>query len=552
MKMCARLSKLKGVIFDFDGTIVSIHIDFKKIRAAAIKKALELNLNIPVENYPILELIDYIGRHNKTNKDKEAFLRFIRRYLLAKELEGAEKAVPLKGSLEFIAALRKKGIKTGIITRNCRQAVNKVIKKFNIHYDVLLTRDDVKKVKPETEHIKKAVQHLGLKKEEIIVVGDHLMDIQCAKKFGALSCGIVSENITRDMFAAEGADFIFESIEDAGYLFGIKPLKAGKLPNSLLDYLLKTYIENDGSVLVGPGVGADCAVFKSEQNLLFAKTDPVTLVGQDTGKYLLNVNINDLAVMGGQPGWFLCDMLFPPGITLPDIEDVFSQVRLQCEKHKVNWIGGHTEISGGLKIPISCGFLVGVMMPGKKAGAETVMAGDKVFLVKEVGIEAVSIIARRKYGCLEKAFPKRILARMADTVDEPGIGVLKEARLLWENFEVKVLHDPTEGGLSTALYEIAARCNAGFIIDADKIIFCRYLLKLARIFGLNPYGVISSGCLLGIISGEESGMLVDFMRKRRIKCGIIGEVTEEKGVYLKDKGEISGFPVFERDEITKL
>jgi len=214
---------LKGVIFDFDGTIVSIHIDFKKIREKIIKNALKHRICIPGNNLYTLELLEYVNRYNKKNIFSEKFLADTLQYLKNEELKAAEKSVPLPGCINLVKDFKRRGIKIGIITRNCRDAVEVVINKFSIPYDALLTREDVKKVKPDKEHIKTAIKLLGLRKNEVIMVGDHPMDIKCAKNFGVMSCGILSGNAhIRSSFKKEGADFILTNIEDLYCLFGIK------------------------------------------------------------------------------------------------------------------------------------------------------------------------------------------------------------------------------------------------------------------------------------------------------------------------------------------
>ncbi|HNS31710.1 MAG TPA: HAD-IA family hydrolase [bacterium] len=550
--MNGRLKKLKGVIFDFDGTLVSIHIDFKKIKKTLVERACKLGLCLPDGSMPILEMLDYVGKNNGNNRVTESFIADMKRILLEEETKSADKSFPLPGSIKLIKDLGKKGIRTGIFTRNCRQAVEKVVEKFSIPCDVLLTRDDVSKVKPAREHLEKAARLLGLTREEVLIAGDHPMDIRSARNFGALSCGIVSENINRSDFEREGADFIFDRIEYIGYLFGVKSLKTGKLPNSLLGYLLKTYMENDSSVIEGPQIGVDCAFFRTGSKELLVKTDPVTLVGKDTGNYLVNVNVNDISVMGGEARWFLCSLIFRRKVALDEIEDIFSQISDQCRKHGINWIGGHTEISGSGKSNIACGFLAGRMVKKKHMNCRGVKKGDKIFLVKELGIEAVSIIAREKYGCLKKYFTERALQKMINSITDPGISIAGEAKLLWENFRIKVMRDPTEGGISAALYEIAGRFNIGITVEKEKLVFNQYIRKLSSIYGLNPCGIISSGSIVGIISAADGPCMVRFLEERGIKCALIGEVTEGKGVYLRDGSSESVFPVFERDEINRI
>ena len=139
-----------------------------------------------------------------------------------------------------------------------------------------------------------------------------------------------------------------------------------------------------------------------------------------------------------------------------------------------------------------------------------------------------------------------------NSIKKPGIGVYNESVMLWKNFNIKVMHDPTEGGISAALYELSEGYNTGILVYKENLIFYPPVIKLAEIFNLNPYGLISSGCIVGITSSSDSEKLLRFMSKRKIKCSIIGEIVSEKGVFLKYENEIKEFPRFKRDEINKF
>ncbi len=211
---------LKGIILDFDGTIVSLHIDFEKIRKKMLMDALEHHLVFPRKKLPILETLRYIEIRNGKNRFSEIFLSEAREFLKKEEIRGARKSKPLPGSIKLLQELQKMGIRIGIITRNCRETVEIVTNKFDIPYDILLTRDDIEKVKPDKAHIETAVRLLGIKKNEVMMVGDHPMDIKCARSCGVRSCGILSGKTgIRNSLRREGADFVFTSVYDVYRLF---------------------------------------------------------------------------------------------------------------------------------------------------------------------------------------------------------------------------------------------------------------------------------------------------------------------------------------------
>jgi len=541
---------LKGVIFDFDGTLVTLSIDFRKIKEAILKRARESKLKIPSANLPILELLEEIKRLN--GKRGSEFYTEGHRILKGEELNASNYTCPREGALGLLKRLKEEGIKIGIITRNCREVVERVIRRCNIPYDILLTRDDVKKVKPDTFHIKECLRQLCLKKDEVILVGDHPFDIKAGKALKILSIGLKSSGIPEEEFFKEGADFVFDDIGEIGYLLGMEGFKAGKLPNKFLRYLIERYTtKDDKDVIIGPGIGIDCAIFKVKDSTVFAKTDPITLTSKDIGFYLVNINVNDICVMGGLPSHLLTVLLLPEGITFKEIEYVFSQIGQECKRFNIKWIGGHSEVLSGIDSPMAVGLLLGKRI--RRLKQQKVKAGDKVFLVKEIGIEGASILARERYNELKKNFSEREIEKVKDAVKKPGISVYKEARILWERFDIKYMHDPTEGGISIALYEMAEAMDTGLLINPERLRFYPPAVKFCKVLNLNPLGIISSGCIVGIIDREEEKKLVELCKRKGIKIKVIGEVVDnKKGVWYVSGRKMLPFPKFPRDEINRL
>ncbi|MCM8830073.1 MAG: AIR synthase-related protein, partial [Candidatus Omnitrophica bacterium] len=198
----------------------------------------------------------------------------------------------------------------------------------------------------------------------------------------------------------------------------------------------------------------------------------------------------------------------------------------------------------------SVGFLIGERI--KKLKKQRIKAGDKIFLVKEIGIEGASIIARERYCQLKKSFSPRYIEMVKNATFFPGISVFSEAKMLWKSFDIKYMHDPTEGGISTALCEMSEANNIGLLIYLEKLKFYPPIVKFCKIFNLDPLGIISSGCIIGIIGEKEENKLLTFCRKRKIKIEIIGKVIDRQGVWYIKNGTICQLPTFTRDEINRL
>ncbi|HMM41698.1 MAG TPA: AIR synthase related protein, partial [Thermomicrobiales bacterium] len=141
-------------------------------------------------------------------------------------------------------------------------------------------------------------------------------------------------------------------------------LSPGKLPGDLLKSLLDRYITADPSVLIGPGIGRDAAAIRVDDTALVVKTDPITFATEDAGRYLINVNANDITCMGATPRWVLVTALFPERDTTPDlVERSFASLARAAEEIGIALVGGHTEITIGLDRLILIGQMIGTCAP---------------------------------------------------------------------------------------------------------------------------------------------------------------------------------------------
>ena len=94
-------------------------------------------------------------------------------------------------------------------------------------------------------------------------------------------------------------------------------------------------------------------------------SDPITFTTEEIGYYGVVVNLNDLATMGAIPKWFLATLLFPEESDLGLVEKVFKQIHDACHRFKISFIGGHTEITPGIKRMILSGHMIGEVKKDK-------------------------------------------------------------------------------------------------------------------------------------------------------------------------------------------
>jgi hydrogenase maturation factor len=332
-------------------------------------------------------------------------------------------------------------------------------------------------------------------------------------------------------------------------------LPVGKLRAELLERMLGKFAPSSPRVIVGPRVGEDAAVLDMGDRYLVATMDPITFASDDLGWYALCVNANDLAVRGARPLWFLATLLLPEGATSETrAEDLFTQLGEACAELDVALIGGHTEVTADLPRPIIVGCMLGEVEKDRLVTTGGAEEGDVLLLTKGVPLEGAAILARERGAEAERrGVGADVVGRARDFLRRPGISVLPEARLACGAATVHSMHDPTEGGIATALWEMADAAEVGLAVEAERIPVLAEGAVLCREFGLDPLGTIASGALLLALAPTDAGIVLHALAREGIDAAFIGRVVpREAGVVLTRGGQPGPLPRFDQDEITRL
>ena len=323
------------------------------------------------------------------------------------------------------------------------------------------------------------------------------------------------------------------------------PLPPGKLAPTLLERLIETRLPPE--VRLGPRIGEDACAIEVEAGTLVAATDPITLTGSGVGAHAVVINANDVAVTGARPRWFLACVLLPEGSTASDAEALFAGMRRALDEVGAVLVGGHTEVTGAVRQPLVVGQMLGM------AGERTVPTGglrpgDVVVQVGPAPVEGAAVLA--------EILPPERLATVCDDVLEaarsaleaPGISVVEPA-LAAARAGAAALHDPTEGGLSAGLHEMADASGVALTLERDRIAWFDPGVALCAAAGLDPWGTLASGTLLaGFAPDHLDGALRDLARAGH-DATVIGRAEAGSGAAFADGDPL---PRYERDEIGRL
>ena len=331
-------------------------------------------------------------------------------------------------------------------------------------------------------------------------------------------------------------------------------LPAGKLPPELLKRLLSQAPTTHERLLLGPGVGLDCAVIDFGPSLLVLKSDPITFAIEEIGWYAVQINANDIATTGATPRWFLNTLLLTEGKTTVQLVDQISQqVYSACREIGVTLVGGHTEITVGLDRPILIGTMIGEVDKQNLITPRGANPGDRILLTKGVPIEATAILAREFPHRLRHALSQEEIEQARNYLRDPGISILREARLAVQAGRVTAMHDPTEGGLASALWELAEASDRSLVIDLTAVPIPSLSARICQLFNLDPFAAIASGALLFTVAAPDAAPISRAVQDAGISCVEIGEVHAGSSVvWQKTASGLTELYRPMRDEITRV
>lgn len=330
-------------------------------------------------------------------------------------------------------------------------------------------------------------------------------------------------------------------------------LPLGKLPINLLTKMLGQSPYKDERVLLGPGVGLDCAVVQASDRLLVFKAEPITFASDEIGWYAIQVAANDIATTGARPLWYLVTLLLPEGKTDEAlVERISTQLFSACEKISVAIIGGHTEITYGLDRPIVSGTLIGEVEADRLVTPKGAAPGDRLLLTKGVPIEATALLAREFPHRLKGYLTEEEIQHAASFLYDPGISVLRDAQVALAAGKINAMHDPTEGGLASALWELSEACGCELEVHTPDIHVPALSGKICRAFQIDPLSSIASGAMLLAVEAGDSRAICAALRSEGIFCADIGRVIKKGPAFVRDRFTGKILPRPARDAITRV
>jgi len=309
----------------------------------------------------------------------------------------------------------------------------------------------------------------------------------------------------------------------------------GKLPPELLkQYVLRYKGEIRREVMAGPGVGEDAAVIRlGKRGYLLASTDPIVGAGEeDAGRFLVEINVNDIAAKGGDPLYLMLTLLVPPRLGGGYIDRTMAEIDRACRRYHISIIGGHTEITPEIDKPLLSATIIG--WSSRLLSLDKASEGDLLFLVGDVALEGAYLIYTARRNELKGFFTPEEEAEILGYKEK--LSVYPYSRLI--RSMALFMHDPTEGGIFGGMAEFDLLLDGKGIKATDTLSLRPPVEKLCRALKIDPGRLISSGALLALIPRRKAKKARRLLEKMNYPCQIIGEVAPEGTVSHMFKEEL--------------
>ncbi|MBI5838064.1 MAG: hydrogenase expression/formation protein HypE [Candidatus Eisenbacteria bacterium] len=265
---------------------------------------------------------------------------------------------------------------------------------------------------------------------------------------------------------------------------------------------------------------------------------PLFFPGGDIGSLSVHGTVNDLAMCGAQPLALTAAFVLEEGLPMDGLWRITRSLQAAAEQAGVRVVTGDTKVvdrGKGDKIFINTTGL-GLVAPGVAVSPRNARPGDVVLLSGAIAMHGIAIMSVREgleFGTTIESDSAALHGLVADVLAAAGPGA------------VRVLRDPTRGGVASALNEIAAACGAGICLQETAIPVHEQVRGACEILGLDPLYVANEGKCIAIVAPEAAEEALAAMRAHPLgrEAAIVGVVTEEHPGQLLLRSRVGGLRV---------
>lgn len=326
-------------------------------------------------------------------------------------------------------------------------------------------------------------------------------------------------------------------------------MKVGKVSETVLKRsVFKQLRKRREEVLIHAGVGEDCtAVSVAPDEVIVLSTDPITGTVNEIGTLAVHITANDIASSGAEVIGILTSVILPDGSREIALKRIMSEMESVCKELNIEIMGGHTEVSKAVNQPLITVTGVGKIKKEQLVATKGLEVGDELVMTKWAGLEGTAILANDHFEELTGRYTKEYMENAKELIKH--ISVVKDAKIA-SQVGVTSMHDITEGGIYGALWEVASAAGIGVEVELEKIPIRQETVEICEFYDLNPYQLMSSGCML--MGTKNGNALVKALEEAGIPAAIIGKAVAGNDKVIIREGERFYLEPPKSDELYKV
>jgi len=321
----------------------------------------------------------------------------------------------------------------------------------------------------------------------------------------------------------------------------------GKITKEIFDSVIYPKLgASRPEVVVGPAIGVDtCAINVAEGEVLVATTDPMSYIPElgpaDSAWLSVNMIASDLATSSFKPQYAIFDLNLPPSMTSNDFQAYWNALSDECRELGIAIVGGHTgKFEGCDYTVVGGGTMFSLGAANRYVSSKGGSPGDNLIVTKGAAIAATGILARVFHNYIEKNTDTETAKKGAECFKEITVveDALAASSVGVRSAGVTAMHDATEGGVLSALRELAAASSAGLYVEKEKIPVLRDTKSICDLFHIDPLTSVGEGSLVIACQPRYTPDVVSALEKSAIPCEIVGELRQIEFRYkiVDDKG----------------
>jgi hydrogenase expression/formation protein HypE len=290
-------------------------------------------------------------------------------------------------------------------------------------------------------------------------------------------------------------------------------------------------LEDQATVALGPGgvVGSPRVAFTTDAFVV----RPLFFPGGDIGRLAVHGTVNDLAVGGARPLFLSAAFILEEGLPLADLQRIVDSMRRACDESRVALVTGDTKVvdrgkGDGVYITTSG---IGLVPEGLSLSIHNARPGDRILVSGTIGDHGIAIMSVREGLEFETVLES----------DTAPLSSLVQV-ILQASPQIRCMRDPTRGGLSASLNELASASRVGVEIEEAAIPLRPEVKAACEMLGLDPLYVANEGKLMAVVPEQDASRVLEAMRPHPfgVNASIIGKVVAEHTGVVISRSVVGG------------